>query len=478
MDIKKILSLLKKRWPIIVAFVIVGTLLLYIYSSLYMNKVYVAQATMIVNKSQYQVTQEDQYSYNDILLTQKLVKSYVLIMSSDANLELVQKELVLEKHPIMSIGQIRSCINIEGIDETEILKITVENTNNLLARDIANALIKVSPDTIIRTIKAGSAEVIDKASVPSTPVKPVVWQYSVIGAFIGLVLSLALVFLKDFFDNTYKTEDDIRNSLNLPVITSLPELSKDASAAILSEAPFDYRESFKVLRTKLQFSAVDGSMKKIGVTSTNPFEGKTTISVNLALTIAEAGLKVLLIDTDLRKPKIHKMLALPDAPGLTSVLTKQDELKNVLNKVTGYDTLDVITCGVIPPNPAELLGSHQMEAFMDSVVDEYDYIIFDTPPVSLVADTAVLSKNLDGIVWVVSYGKTVIEAAQFAKQTMDSVGANIIGCVFNSVKTDSYGNRGYYKRYGKRFGFKKSSRYGYKNKYGYGESRYGYGNKY
>ncbi len=475
MDIRKIIAMLLKKWPFIVITAFIFTVVLYVYSSVYVTPIYSAQATMIVNKSQYQASEQNQMSYSDILLTQKLVKSYTLIMMSDTNIELVKKELGTD----LAIGQIKSYIKVAGIGETEVLQINVENKDPVLAQSIANALVKVSPATIIRVIKAGSAEVIDTAKVPAKPVKPVVWQYAAIGALLGLMISVALIFLRDFFDNTFKTEDDIRNVLDLPVITSLPELAKDGATIVTEETPFDYKEAFKVLRTKIQFSGVDDNMKKIAITSSGPFEGKTTVSINLALTMAETGKRVLLIDADLRKPKVHKTLKMPSEPGISNVLTQQEDLTNVIKKVPNFDSLDVVTCGVIPPNPTELLGSHQMEAFIASIEDDYDYIIFDTPPIGLVADTAVLSKMLDGVIWVVSYGVTVKETAHFAKDTLDSVSANVIGCVFNRVKADSYGNRGYYRRYGSgrygsyRYGYKRGS-YGYSNRYSYGY-RYGYG---
>lgn len=473
MDIRKIIAMLLRKWPFIVITAFIFTVVFYVYSSVYITPIYSAQATMIVNKSQYQASEQNQMSYSDILLTQKLVKSYILIMKSDTNIELVKKEIGTE----LTVGQLKSYVKISGVGETEVLKINVENKDPVLAQSIANALVKVSPATIIRVIKAGSAEVIDTAKVPAKPVKPVVWQYAAIGTMLGLMLSVALIFLRDFFDNTFKTEDDVRNVLDLPVITSLPEIMKGGATIVTEETPFDYKESFKVLRTKIQFSGVDGNMKKIAITSSGPFEGKTTVSINLALTMAETGKRVLLIDADLRKPKVHKTLNMPSEPGISNVLTQQEELANVIKKVPNFDSLDIVTCGVIPPNPTELLGSHQMEAFIASIEDDYDYIIFDTPPIGLVADTAVLSKMLDGVIWVVSYGRTVKETATFAKDTLDSVDANIIGCVFNRVKADSYGNRGYYRkygsRYGSRYGYKRGS-YGYSNRYSYGY-RYGYG---
>lgn len=466
MDIRKIIAMVLRKWPVIVITAFIGAVAMYVFSSVYVTPIYSAKATMIVNKSQYQASEQNQMSYNDILMTQKLVKSYTIIMTSDTNLDLVKKELDTE----MSIGAIRRSVKVSSVGETEVLQISVEHADPVLAQNIANALVKVSPATIIRVIKAGSAEVIDYALVPQSPVKPVVWQYGALGALIGLMLALAMIFLRDYFDNTFKTEDDIREVLDLPVITSLPEIMKDGNTVLTGETPFDYKEAFKVLRTKIQFSGIDGQMKKIAITSSSPFEGKTTVSINTALTLAETGKSVLLVDCDLRKPKVSKTLDIGQEPGLSNVLTQDSELELAIRNLEDFDTLDIIPCGVIPPNPAELLGSEQMGKFLDEIDSEYDYIIFDTPPIGLVADTAELSKFLDGVIWVVSYGRTIKESAIFAKETLDSVSANIIGCVFNRVKADGYGTRGYYRRYG--YG----GRYGYK--YGYRRYGYGYGGRY
>lgn len=232
------------------------------------------------------------------------------------------------------------------------------------------------------------------------------------------------------------------------------KVTSQRTQLLVYKAPFEYKEAFKVLRTNIQFSSADKNIKKLAITSTGPCEGKTTVTVNLALTMAEAGLKVLLVDSDLRKPRVHKLLDLPVSPGITNLLTKQSGLSLVINRVKGYDSLHVITCGVVPPNPAELIGSNQMETFIKNVEDNYDYIIFDTPPVSLVTDAAVLSKYLDGVIMVLGYGRTVKDAALYAKQQLESVGANIIGCVFNFVDGDAFSSHGYRYKYG-----------GYKYKY-------------
>ncbi len=474
MDIRKIVAMVLRKWPVIVITAFICAVGMYVFSSVYVTPIYAAKATMIVNKSQYQASEQNQMSYNDILMTQKLVKSYSLIMTSNTNLELVQKELDTE----MSVSTIKKCIKVSSVGETEVLQINVEHADPVLATNIANALVKVSPATIIRVIKAGSAEVIDYATIPSVPVKPVVWQYGALGALIGIMLALAMIFLRDYFDNTFKTEDDIRNVLDLPVITSLPEIIKEGNTVLTGETPFDYKEAFKVLRTKIQFSGIDKPMKKIAITSSGPFEGKTTVSINTALTLAETGKSVLLIDCDLRKPKVSKTLGLEQEPGLSNVLTNDAELEFAIRKIDKFDTLDIIPCGVIPPNPAELLGSEQMGKFLTEIDDVYDYIIFDTPPIGLVADTAELSRFIDGVIWVVSYGRTIKESAIFAKETLDSVDAHLIGCVFNRVKADGYGTRSYYRRYGYGYGGKYGYKYGYR-RYGYGYSdRYGYGGYY
>jgi protein-tyrosine kinase len=204
-------------------------------------------------------------------------------------------------------------------------------------------------------------------------------------------------------------------------------------------------ESFRTLRTNIQFASVDRELKTIMATSTGPSEGKSTTIANLAVVMAQSEKKVILVDTDLRKPTVHHTFGLQNRTGLTSYLAGQDSLDAILQE-TDLPNLSVITSGPIPPNPAELLGSKAMERFIEELSFNYDQILFDTPPVIAVTDAQILAAKLDGVLLVIDAGNTNKDVALKAKTSLENVKANILGVVLNNKKMqgDSY----YYYYYG------------------------------
>lgn len=200
-------------------------------------------------------------------------------------------------------------------------------------------------------------------------------------------------------------------------------------------------EQYRTIRTNIQFSSVDHEIRSIMVTSSGPAEGKSTTAANLAIVFAQQGKRVLLVDSDMRKPTVHYTFGLVNTFGLSNVLTKQMELNEAI-KVTSVDSLDVLTSGPIPPNPAELLSSRGMKQFFIEAKDIYDLIIFDTPPVLAVADAQILSNQCDGAVLVIASGKTEIEAAEKTKELLESAQSKILGVVLNGKKKGK--NEDYY----------------------------------
>lgn len=202
-------------------------------------------------------------------------------------------------------------------------------------------------------------------------------------------------------------------------------------------------EAFRTIRTNIQFSNIDKGIKSLVLTSSGPSEGKSTVISNLAITMAQAGKKVLLIDSDLRKPRIHKIFALNSYKGLTNVIFYDLDYKEVI-KFTPVDGLDILTSGPIPPNPAEILGSEKMKKFLKNVEEDYDLVLIDTPPIGVVTDAAVLASRCDGVILVCAVGQAIIDAVKNAKNALEKVNANILGVVLNKVPM---GKRGYYKYY-------------------------------
>lgn len=197
-------------------------------------------------------------------------------------------------------------------------------------------------------------------------------------------------------------------------------------------------ESYRVLRTNIQFASVDKPIKVIAVTSSTPGEGKTTTIANLAITFAQSGSRVLIMDADLRKPRVHKVFHVPNDRGMTTVLSR---LYSYSECIVGsvVDNLYILTSGPIPPNPSEMLSSNAMKSFLEQVKQDFDIILIDAPPVGVVTDAAIISTIVDGTILVISSGHVEIEAAQRAKELLEKVNANILGVVLNKVNKDNQG---------------------------------------
>lgn len=199
-------------------------------------------------------------------------------------------------------------------------------------------------------------------------------------------------------------------------------------------------ESYRSLRTNIQYSSIDKQVKTLVVTSSNAGEGKSTVAGNLAYTFFQNGKRVLIIDCDLRKPSLHRKFNVSNEEGLTDVLVGTSKLNNVMKKID--DNLYLLTTGTLPPNPAEIIGSNTMENFLEQCKINFDYIILDTPPVQAVADAQILSTKVDGTIIVVRAGVTKKEDIHDTVNTLKKVNANIIGTVLHAV--DSSKNKYYY----------------------------------
>ncbi len=202
-------------------------------------------------------------------------------------------------------------------------------------------------------------------------------------------------------------------------------------------------EAYRTLRTNIQFSSLDNPIKTIVITSAGPGEGKTTSAINLGITMAQSGLKVLLIDGDLRKPQMHKIFGSFSQLGLTNILVNDLDYREGTSPthVAGLETLPV---GIVPPNPSELLASNKMKQLLDEVSEDYDFVIIDTPPAAVVTDASILSAVADGTILVCASGQVPVDGVKRAKELLENVNANIIGVILNKIPTDQ---RDYYQYY-------------------------------
>jgi len=318
------------------------------------------------------------------------------------------------------------------------------------ARHMYELLIKRFKETsLTEDMKTGNIRIVDPAEVPKYPIRPRKKLNIFLSVFLGLFMGIAVAFTFEYLDNTLKAPEDIREYLKIPYLGPVPTFDLDRENVDKPELITHYSpkstasESYRGIRTSLLFSSADKVPKVILVTSAGPSEGKTLTSTNLAITMAQAGSRVIIVDCDMRKPKVHKMFNLSRDMGMSSVLVS-DDLETILDNVilqSGVPNLDVIPCGPIPPNPSEIIGSQKMKRIMETLGNKYDRIIVDSPPITAVTDSTVLAKFVDGVMLVVHAGVTPKQIVKTGLEQIQGVDANVLGAVLNDVDT---GKESYY----------------------------------
>ncbi len=294
------------------------------------------------------------------------------------------------------------------------------------------------------------------SSLPRSPVAPKRLQNILLSALLALVAGVGLVLFLDYVNNKIESVEDIDRYLRLPALGVIPLLDNGAKSKRLLggggahgkelvpagangsivltqvEANSSIAESYRQLRTSLLLSSAGHAPRTILFTSSQPAEGKTTTSVNTAISLAQTGSAVLIIDADLRRPRVHKIFGLKNNAGLSNFLTSEEDLASLIQ--VAMPNLYVLPVGPLPPNPAELLGSPRMKQVIETLAANFDYVIVDSPPVSSFADSLILSSMVEGVIIVVKGGSTPREMAQRAKAHLQSVGARILGVVVNQIK--------------------------------------------
>ncbi len=293
--------------------------------------------------------------------------------------------------------------------------------------------------------------VLAPAQVPTTPISPNVGQNVLFAAIAGLILSVAVVFLLEYLDDTIKDADDAQRLLNLSTlgaITRIANVHNLADSLITLKHPRSpIAEAYRVLRTNLRFSGIENPSGALLVTSSGPGEGKTTTAANLAVALAQGGKRVILIDTDLRRPTIHKIFGLQNEVGLSSMFFEDGTLVENVLQPTSVEGLSVITSGPIPPNPAEVLDSKQMGNILVNLRGQADMLILDSPPTLAVADASILGSRCSGAIMVVDSGRTRTDVSRRAIETLHKTNVKILGVVLNRLSTRRATGSGYYYYY-------------------------------
>jgi capsular exopolysaccharide synthesis family protein len=325
-------------------------------------------------------------------------------------------------------------------------------------------LMRMKEAGVSAGITASNIQIVDPAELPTRPYKPNKRQNLLLAAVVGLFLGVGLAFFFEYLDNTIKTPEDLEQWARLPSFGMVPEVSTNGGRKRLEKGAsypvelitYGYpksmlSEAYRSIRTSILLSSSEKPPKMIAVTSPNPGEGKTTTVINTAIALSQTGAQVLIIDADMRKPRIHKIFNHENGAGLSNFLSGHGDLESIVKK-SEVPNLFYIPSGPIPPNPSELLGSNLFKKMLVGLGARFDHILVDSPPVLGFADAIILSSSVDGVILTVLGGKTPRETLQRAKEAIQQTQTKILGVVINRVdiRRSDYGY--YYYQYHSYYG--------------------------
>jgi succinoglycan biosynthesis transport protein ExoP len=428
-------QIVRDRWRLVTACLFIGVVVASLVT-ITATKTYEAKTQLFVSV---QTGDSDVTAANQgNTFTQQRVTSYAAIVDSPLTLEPVAAQLGLTTSEAAGLA---SAVSAGVPLDTTLINVSVVDESAAEAARIANAVGSQFASVITDLEKGEQADrslvkvtVVRQAEVPTAPISPRPSLNLALGLLLGLAVGIGAAVLRETLDTSVKDADDVArlDGAPVPVIGAIGYDSDAARSPLIVHAdPHSPRaEAFRQLRTNLQFLDVDNPPRSIVVTSSVPAEGKSTTAANLALAMAQAGMRVALVEADLRRPKVAAYLGLENAAGLTTVLIGRAKVEDVLQQ-WGTIPLQVLPSGPIAPNPSELLGSHQMLTVLRKLEDEFDVVVLDAPPLLPVTDAAVLAGLAGGAVIVVRTGKTKREQVARAIENLRGVDARVLGVLLN-----------------------------------------------
>ncbi|MFF4774300.1 polysaccharide biosynthesis tyrosine autokinase [Microtetraspora fusca] len=442
MELLHYLRLARRSWPLIVLSLIIATSTAAVVTAK-TPPTYTATISMIVSGTDKESDLSTAYQAG--MLSAQRVTSYAALVTSRRVLSKITEP--------DDVGRLQSAVTAEAIPGTVLLRATVNDAEPARAARFANALgdtfaklIDQIERTTPKSRPAVKVTVVDRATVPTVPVSPKPLVNQAVAVLLALLLSMSVVVLRDRLDTTIKTIETLQETSQTSIL-GIIGYERDAGRhpLVVRETGQSSRaEAFRSLRTNLQFIGVDRPPKSLLITSSLPGEGKSSTSVNLAITLAQAGWRVVLVDADLRRPRIPSYLGIEGGVGLTDVLIDKRGLSDVI-QTWGDPGISVLPSGKIPPNPSELLGSQGMLTVLTQLTQNYDMVLVDAPPLLPVTDAAALAAVCDATLLVARYGKTRRENVVRAGELLTSVNARLVGAVLNftPAKIGQYYGYGY-----------------------------------
>ncbi|HPF82898.1 MAG TPA: polysaccharide biosynthesis tyrosine autokinase [Bacilli bacterium] len=441
LDINYVMSTIGKWLLLIVFFLLLG-ITLAIFYNYGAPTIYESKTSLYAKPT----VEESEADYTDIVTNQKMIKTYMQIIKSRKVVDQVIEKLDLE----YKYSELMKQVSIGNVDDTTIITITVDNEKAYLAKKIANAMAKTFISEISDTMDINNITIIDEAIAGSEPVSPRPLLNMCIGILGGLTIGLTLAFLFESMDNKIKNHEDIKKYLKIKTLGVVPHNSidneiksnkkkeyvnpNDMSLKIISSPTSVVSESIKMIRTNLNFL----DLKLINVTSTLPSEGKSEAICNLAVSFAMLDKKVLVVDCDLRKPKIHKNFGLTRKTGIADVILSKD-IDNYSKHVQTFTTpdnkvsIDLLTAGSRISNPSELINNKTFENLLNRLKDDYDLILVDCPPISSLTDGVLVSKLCDGTVYVIESDRIDYKVIGSCIEELQNNKVFILGAILTKV---------------------------------------------
>jgi len=480
-------------WLLILCAVLAGGAAFFVSRG--MTRIYAASTTLFINEAPDAQTSD----YTALLMSERLARTYAQMLTQRPVLSVVIEDLELE----MDVEDLQGAVEVQPVRDTQLIELTVENENPVTAAKIANAIVAefqkqasalqlsrfvestAALDAQLELLNAQIEETEDEAalalyqgsyatllqsyeelrvaeagSVVSNvvqvepaeadfeSVRPRTLMNTALAVVVGGMLGLGAVFLIEYLDDTVKSPEQVERELGLPVLGTIAKIENNNadSGVHVAEAPRSpVAEAFRSLRSNIQFAAVDRPIHTLLITSAGPKEGKSTVCTNLGAVMAQGGRKMVILEADLRRPRVHKLLGLTRSFGLSDLFVQENLALDSALQDTEVPDLQAIASGELPPNPAELLGSERMSQILEALKGEADLVLIDSSPAAVVTDPVVLSEKVDAVLLVVEPGKTELPAAQHAVVALRRAGANLIGVVFNNVSRKRASYYGSYK---------------------------------
>ncbi len=389
-------------------------------------------------------TSSENYKAKEILQEINQFHAKIEVVTK-SKVQVLQNDILILRQ---EIAKSRSRLELMPTQKYELAELT--RSNKVLENQYMNLRAKTQEAQLSEAVTADDAEILDTAIVPELPTNRDKKKNAMLGGLAALMFGTGIVIILEFMDKSIKTADDVKRCLKLPILGTIPQIDFndvydfqdsekirqiDQQLVTHDYSPSPVGEAYRSLRTNLMFSKENGRIQSFVITSNEPGDGKSFTAANLAITLAQLKSNTVLIDSDLRRGVLHNTFGVSKQPGFSNYLTSLVPLTSILNE-THIPNLSLISCGSLIPNPSELLGSHQMQRFLDEVRRKFEIIIFDTPPLNAATDAVVVGTQVDASVIVIRAGKTDRDLAKQKLELFTNVPAKVIGAILNGTTSD------------------------------------------